>query len=84
MQLIEKTKKILKSNNYGIVNMDTAIICEKPRLAPYIDSMKETISRILELDKNEIGIKATTTENMGFTGREEGIAASAVVLVKKI
>ena len=83
-KLLEEVKNILDSNNFGIVNLDTVIICEKPRLAPYIDSMKETISQILDLDKKDIGVKATTTESMGFTGREEGIAVTAIVLVKKI
>ena len=84
IKLLEKVTKIVELNKFGIVNLDTVIICEKPKLAPYIDLMKEAISKILSLDINKIGIKATTTEGMGFVGRKEGIAATATVLVKKI
>ncbi|MGI9533721.1 MAG: 2-C-methyl-D-erythritol 2,4-cyclodiphosphate synthase [Thermodesulfobacteriota bacterium] len=84
IKLLETVLKLLESNHFGIVNLDTVVICEKPRLAPYIDSMKEIISKTLKLDIREVSIKATTTECMGFTGRGEGIAATAIVLVKKI
>ena len=84
VNLLEEVAKIIDSNGYGIINLDSVIICEKPKLAPYLDSMKEIISKTLALDKNSIGIKATTTEKMGFCGREEGIAATATVLIKMI
>ena len=84
IKLLEEVLNIFKSKKYEIINLDTVIICEEPRLGPHIDSMKEKISNILNLDKTQIGIKATTTESMGFTGRKEGIAATAIVLVKKI
>ena len=82
--LLKEVLEKVKAKNFSIVNLDTVIICQKPSIAPFIDKMKHSISSILEIDKQDIGIKATTTEKMGFTGREEGIAATAVVLVKKI
>ncbi len=82
--ILKETDRILKSGKYEIVNIDSAIICQLPKLAPYIDSMKSNISDALGIKKSDIGIKATTTEHLGFTGREEGIAATAIVLIKKI
>lgn len=81
--LLEKVKNILHSKGYNIANIDSIIVAEKPKLSPYIDEMKERISEILQLDKDCIGIKATTSEGLGFTGRGEGIAAYAVVNIYK-
>lgn len=74
--------ELLKTNGGEIVNIDVTIICEKPKITPHRTNMIEHISNILKLDKMRISIKATTTETLGFTGREEGIAAQAVVMVK--
>jgi 2-C-methyl-D-erythritol 2,4-cyclodiphosphate synthase len=82
--ILKETDRILKSGKYEIVNIDSYIICQLPKLAPYIDSMKSNISDALGIKKSDIGIKATTTEYLGFTGREEGIAVTAIVLIKKI
>lgn len=82
--ILGKTDQILKSKNYAIVNIDTVIICQQPKLAPFIDLMKINISNALGILADQIGVKATTTEHLGFTGREEGIAATAIVLIKKI
>ena len=79
--LLQKVKDMLDKGNWIIVNIDSTIIAEEPKLAPYIDQMKESISEALGIDKSQIGIKATTTEQMGFTGRGEGIAAQAVALL---
>lgn len=76
--LLEKVKGILCNKGYRIANIDSIIVAEKPKLSPYIDEMKEKISDILQLDKDCIGIKATTSEGLGFTGRGDGIAAYAV------
>ena len=84
IKLLKEVANLLESKSFSIVNLDSVIICEKPRIAPYIDSMKEMISNTLNLDINDIGIKATTTEGLGFAGRQEGIAATAVVLIKMI
>jgi len=79
--LLHKVKAMLDKDNWIIVNIDSTIVAEEPKLAPYIDKMKESISNALNIDKSQIGIKATTTEQMGFTGRGEGIAAHAIALI---
>ena len=81
--LLGKVKDILDAKGYTIGNIDSIIVAEKPKLAPHIDEMKERIAGILQLDIDCIGIKATTTEGLGFTGSGEGIAAYAVVNVFK-
>lgn len=82
--LLESVYAILGSEEYTVSNIDTVIICERPRINPYIDYMKEKISNCLEISPGQTGIKATTTEKMGFTGREEGIAAKSVALIKSM
>ncbi len=74
--------EVLK-NGYKISNIDLTIICEEPRINPYTKPMREFLSKSLDLDVNRINIKATTTENLGFTGRKEGIAAQCAVLLLK-
>jgi 2-C-methyl-D-erythritol 2,4-cyclodiphosphate synthase len=64
-------------------NIDSTICLEKPKVSPYIQDMKDTISAILETEADDIAVKATTTEKLGFTGREEGIVAIAVVLLSR-
>lgn len=77
--ILERVKDLLK--DYNIINIDSIVIAEKPKLSPYISSMKEKIAIILDIDTNSIGIKATTNERLGFIGKEEGIAAIAVALI---
>jgi 2-C-methyl-D-erythritol 2,4-cyclodiphosphate synthase len=81
--LLGKVKDILCTKEYTIGNIDSIIVAERPKLAPYIDEMKERIAGVLQLDMDRIGIKATTTEGLGFTGSGEGISAYAVVSVVK-
>lgn len=69
--------------NYRLGNLDATIICQKPKLAPYIATMIELIATDCKVDSGQVNIKATTTEKLGFTGREEGIAAHAVVLLQR-
>ena len=69
---------------YQINNVDCTIICEQPKIGLLSDKMKTSISKIMELDKNRISVKATTSEKLGFTGREEGIAALATASVSKV
>ncbi len=80
---INHTMNILKNNNVNIINIDITIICEKPNINEYKDKIKKQISSLTRLDQNNINIKATTTENLGFLGREEGIACQTIVLVNK-
>lgn len=79
---LKKTMELVAEKGFVIENIDTTIICEKPRIMPYVISMKEKLGGVMNLSKDRIGIKATTTEQMGFLGRKEGIACMAVALLK--
>lgn len=81
--LLKTVKERLSEAGYTLINADVTVIAEKPKVAPYIDAMRKTVAEILETDIDAISIKATTTEKMGFTGREEGIAAEAVCLLNR-
>lgn len=81
--LLEKTFDLISEKGYSVVNIDSTICLEKPKISQYVDKMKQIISSILHISPDEVGIKATTTEKMGFTGREEGIVALAVALLKR-
>ncbi len=81
--LLVKAYKLAKDRNYKINNIDTTIFAEKPKMAPYIPKMRELISQLLETDIENINIKATRGEKMGFVGRGEGIICEAVVLLIK-
>lgn len=81
--LLERIVAVVKSRGYRPVNVDITVVAEKPRLAPHIPGMIGKLSPVLGLPPEAVSLKATTTERMGFTGREEGIAAYAVVLVEK-
>lgn len=74
---------LVKKQGYELGNMDCTIIAQKPKVSPYIEQMKARIAELLEGTIEQVNVKATTTEKMGFTGREEGIAAMAIVLLKK-
>jgi 2-C-methyl-D-erythritol 2,4-cyclodiphosphate synthase len=82
-KLLEHVWELVKKRGYELVNADCTIIAQKPKMAPYIDQIKERIAKILETDIERINVKATTTEKLGFTGRGEGIASQAVVLLQK-
>lgn len=75
-------REIKEKTGCRVINVDTVIICQSPKLSPYIDRMRTAIADALETDKDNVSVKATTTEHLGFTGREEGIAAVAVMLVE--
>ncbi|HZK87843.1 MAG TPA: 2-C-methyl-D-erythritol 4-phosphate cytidylyltransferase [Anaerovoracaceae bacterium] len=83
MVLLKRVHKILLSEGYNISNIDATIICQQPKISPYIGDMITNIGEVLGIAENRISIKATTTEKLGFTGREEGIAAEAVCLLNK-
>lgn len=76
--LLAKVRALLAENFYCIGNVDMTVIAQKPKISPYIEEMRTNISEVLKLEKSRINIKGTTTEKLGFTGREEGIAAEAV------
>ncbi len=82
--LLDRVKALMHSKGYRLVNADCVITAQRPKLAPHIDMMRENIARVLETSPDNIGIKATTTEWLGFEGREEGISAQAVCLIEKM
>jgi len=79
--LLEKTLGLIQEEGFHVINIDSTVCLEKPKIAPYTDKMREIISGILRVLPREVSIKATTTEKLGFTGREEGVVAIAVVLL---
>ncbi len=81
--LLKKTLQLIKTKNYTIGNIDCTVCAQQPKLAPYIPKMKAILSSVLEIPVENISIKATTTEELGFVGREEGICAMASVLIVK-
>ena len=82
--ILERVFKILKKDNFKINNIDTVIIAEEPHLASYIPEMKKNIAHILQIPSNYIGIKATTSEGLGFIGEKKAIASLATVTIKKL
>ncbi|MDX8047396.1 2-C-methyl-D-erythritol 2,4-cyclodiphosphate synthase [Gracilibacillus sp. S3-1-1] len=82
-KLLEEVWKIVDQKGYKLGNIDCTVIAQAPKLAPYVTPIKENIAQLLHADKEQVNVKATTTEKLGFTGRKEGIAAQAVVLLMK-
>ena len=80
-KLLEKTGELLKEKGYFVLNIDSTILAERPKLSPYIDAMRENIAAALKIEKDSVSVKATTEEKLGFTGEEKGIAAHAVCLI---
>lgn len=83
MVLLKNVYELLLKEDYIISNIDATLVCQKPKLAPYIEDMKKNIASVLSLDENQVNIKATTTETLGFEGRKEGISSHAVCLIYK-
>jgi len=81
--LLSKVYELIKSKGWFIINIDNVIVAERPKFLPHINSMKENISKVISLEKDLIGIKATTNETLGPEGREEGISCHSVVLLSK-
>ena len=82
--LLDKSYLLIKSKGYRVVNVDSSLCLEAPKIKPYVSAMQEAIAGILELTVSDVSVKATTTEKMGFVGREEGLVAYASVLLEKI
>ena len=80
--LLQRVVNLLKEKNYAIVNIDSTVILEKPKIAPHITAMRETLSKVMGIPVDDISIKATTNEKMGFIGRQEGVSAHAVALIE--
>ena len=80
-KLLKKVIDMVRKKNYEINNIDVTVMVEYPKLSPHINKMQNVLSRVMEIEKNLLSIKSTTTEGLGFVGREEGIAATCVVLL---
>ena len=80
--LLKHTAKLISDCGYRIVNIDATVIAQTPKLAPYIETMCETIAEVLEIERNAVNVKATTEEGLGFTGEKLGIAAHAVCIIE--
>ena len=81
MVLCSRVAEVMKKNNYSIGNIDATVIAQKPKMAPYIETMRENIARVFETDVKNVSVKATTEERLGFKGQELGISAHAVCLL---
>ena len=81
--LLQKTVGMINDKGYSIVNIDTTLCLQEPKIKPYVAAMQEVIAGIAGIQSSDVSVKATTTENMGFVGREEGLMAYATVLLEK-
>ncbi|MPQ45944.1 2-C-methyl-D-erythritol 2,4-cyclodiphosphate synthase [Marinifilum sp. N1E240] len=81
--LLKKTVKIIAEKGYSIGNIDSTIALQKPKIKPLIPEMQEVLAKVMEIDTDDLAIKATTTEKLGFVGTEDGISAYATVLIEK-
>jgi 2-C-methyl-D-erythritol 2,4-cyclodiphosphate synthase len=81
--LLQRVVDLLKEKNYSIGNIDATVILEKPKIAPHIEAMRKALSNTIGIPVEDISIKATTNEKMGFIGRQEGVSAHAVALIEK-
>ena len=83
-KLLEEIWKLVDEKGYELGNIDCTIIAQRPKMAPYIEQIRERVAELLKADRSQVNVKATTTEKLGFTGREEGIASlTSILLVKK-
>ena len=83
MLLLKEVASFIDEKGYKIGNIDSVIIAQQPKMAPFIDSMRVRIAQVLEIDVEQVGVKATTTEHLGFEGRKEGISSSSVAILFK-
>lgn len=81
--ILEKVISLIASKGYKLGNIDATVCAERPKLNPHVPAMKSCLAKVMGCDEDQISIKATTTEKLGFTGREEGISAYATVLIEK-
>lgn len=83
VKLLMAVRQVLEDKGYSLVNADVTIVAQRPKLRPYIDQMRQTLADALQVDIDQISVKATTTEHLGFEGEERGISAHAVCLLQK-
>lgn len=84
IELLKKVGELVKDKGYTVVNIDSTVLCQRPKLKPYIPDMRAVIAAALNIDADVVSVKATTEEGLGFTGNGEGIAAHAVCLLDKM
>ena len=84
IRMLEHVRDLIEKEGYLIENIDATVIAQKPKLRPYIDKMQENIANALKIDKNQVNVKATTEERLGFTGREEGISSQAICALSSL
>lgn len=82
--LLKRVREVLAQNGWKLSNLDATVIAQRPKLAPFIDTMRENIALALQTDVSNVSVKATTEEKLGFTGSGEGIAAHAVCLIERV
>ena len=82
--LLEHVTKLLREHHYEIGNIDATIIAQRPKMRPYIDTMRENIAKALKIESDQINVKATTEEGLGFTGSGEGISSQAICMLEKV
>ncbi len=81
--LLRKTVELIATKGYHVGNIDATVCAEQPKLKPHIPAMQQSLAQVMGIDEDAVSIKATTTERLGFTGRQEGISAYATVLIEK-
>lgn len=81
--LLKQVGNLIREKGYRIINIDSTIIAQKPKMAPHIDNMRKNIADVLEITLDQISIKATTEEGLGFTGRQEGISCQSIALISE-
>lgn len=84
LELLKEVGCMISKKGYIVGNIDSIIMAQAPKMAPHIDEMRKNIADVLGIDVSQVGVKATTTENLGFEGRKEGISSQAVVLLEKV
>lgn len=82
--LLQKCQELITAKGYRVVNVDATLCLEAPKIKPYVSTMQETIAGLLQVESGDVSVKATTTEKMGFAGREEGLMAYATVLLQRL
>jgi 2-C-methyl-D-erythritol 2,4-cyclodiphosphate synthase len=83
LKILSMINDMAKKENAKIIHIDSTIVAQEPKLSPYIEKMRENIADVLKIKTDQVSVKATTTEGLGFTGRKEGISAYAIVLMEK-
>jgi len=84
ISLLQKVVSMLEQQGYRLMNVDATVVMQQPKVAPFIDDMRNNLARAMGVSMSQVSVKATTTEGLGFEGRGEGVSAHAVVLIEKI